>query len=130
MSQQPHPVAGLDDVVHQRIRLGILSILAETDKADFSYLKTALQLSDGNLSRHIDVLAGQNLVTVHKGYHGKRPRTWVTISRDGRAAYAAEIAALRRLVDRFEQHGGDTGAAPHLPNAEATDTRPGHPPER
>lgn len=104
MTEQPHPSAGLDDVVHQRARLGILSILTETGEADFAYLKSALQLSDGNLSRHIDVLAVQHLITVHKGYRGKRPRTWVAISRNGRAAYAAEIAALRELVERFEHH--------------------------
>ena len=108
MSEPPaHPSTDLDDVVHQRARLGILSVLVETGEADFSYLRAALRLSDGNLSRHIEVLAGGGLVHVRKGYQGKRPRTWVSITRDGRAAYAAEIAALRQLVHRFERHAAE-----------------------
>lgn len=99
----PHPTSSLDDVVHQKVRLGILAVLAEVDRADFTYLKTLLELTDGNLGRHIEVLAGSGLVHVEKGYAGKRPRTWVTITRAGRHALAAEMAAIRELLRRFEQ---------------------------
>ena len=98
----PHPTSGLDDVVHQRARLGILTVLGEVEKADFPYLKSMLQLSDGNLGRHLEVLATQHLVTITKGYEGKRPRTWVTITTQGRDALAAEMKALRELLRRFE----------------------------
>lgn len=98
-----HPTSSLDDVVHQKVRLGILAVLAEVDRADFTYLKTLLELTDGNLGRHIEVLAGNGLVHVEKGYAGKRPRTWVTITRTGRHALAAEMAAIRELLRRFEQ---------------------------
>jgi hypothetical protein len=47
-----HPALGFDDVIHQRTRLGILSVLAEADRADFGYLKSTLKLTDGNLGRH------------------------------------------------------------------------------
>lgn len=99
---EPHPTSGLDDVVHQKARLGILAVLAETEKADFTYLKKLLQLTDGNLGRHIEVLAGSGLVHVEKGYAGKRPRTWVTITRAGRRALDEEMAAIRELLRRFE----------------------------
>lgn len=98
----PHPTNGLDDVVHQRARLGILTVLAEVGRADFPYLKSLLQLTDGNLGRHIEVLADQSLVEVSKGYEGRRPRTWVTITKAGRTALAAEMDALRDLVRRFD----------------------------
>jgi DNA-binding MarR family transcriptional regulator len=101
----PHPTSGLDDVVHQKARLGILAVLAETEKADFTYLKKLLQLTDGNLGRHIEVLAGSGLVHVEKGYAGKRPRTWVTITRAGRRALDEEMAAIRELLRRFESGG-------------------------
>ncbi|MEW1954906.1 transcriptional regulator [Terrabacter sp. NPDC080008] len=100
-----HPTSGLDDVVHQKARLGILAVLAETEKADFAYLKKLLQLTDGNLGRHIEVLAGSGLVHVEKGYAGKRPRTWVTITRAGRRALEDEMAAIRELLRRFESGG-------------------------
>ena len=103
MSDEPHSTLALDDTVHQRARLGILTILQETGTADFSYLKSTLQLTDGNLGRHIEVLAGGGLVHVKKGHEGRRPRTWITITKAGRGALSAEMDALKTLVARFEQ---------------------------
>jgi DNA-binding MarR family transcriptional regulator len=104
VEQRPaHPTAGLNDVVHQRARLGILTVLGEAQRVDFPYLKSLLQLTDGNLGRHIEVLAGEGLVEVTKGYEGRRPRTWVEITKLGRGALAAEMAALKQLVQRYEQ---------------------------
>ena len=51
-----HPSRQLDDLVHQRVRLGILAVLSEVRRADFVYLRDALDLTDGNLSRHLHVL--------------------------------------------------------------------------
>jgi DNA-binding MarR family transcriptional regulator len=95
-----HPTADLDDVVHQRHRLGILTIAAETKQVEFGYLRETLGLTAGNLSRHITVLDEAGMVAVHKGYQGKRPRTWVRITDRGRTALAREMAALRELVAR------------------------------
>lgn len=100
---EPHPTSQLDDVVHQKARLGILALLDEAERADFTYLKTNLGLTDGNLGRHLEVLAGSGLVHVEKGYAGRRPRTWVTITRAGRHALAEEMAAIRELLRRFER---------------------------
>jgi DNA-binding MarR family transcriptional regulator len=94
-----HPTNGLDDTVHQRHRLGILTITAEA-RADFGYLRDALGLTAGNLSRHLTVLEDAGLVQVEKGFQGRRPRTWVRITGTGRAALAAEVAALAELVRR------------------------------
>lgn len=95
-----HPTNGLNDVVHQRHRLGILTIAAESKRVEFGYLKDALELTGGNLSRHLTVLVDAGLLDMEKGYDGKRPRTWVSITRLGRQALAEEIAALRALVAR------------------------------
>jgi DNA-binding MarR family transcriptional regulator len=95
-----HPALRLDDTVHQRVRLGILAVLSEASRADFGYLRDALELTDGNLSRHIAVLEEAGLVKVEKGYAGKRPRTWVQATRAGRAALKAELAALQELITR------------------------------
>jgi DNA-binding MarR family transcriptional regulator len=96
-----HPTSGLSDVVHQKHRLGILTIAAEAKRVEFSYLKEALDLTGGNLSRHLTVLVDAGLLDMEKGYDGKRPKTWVSITRSGRAALAKEMAALRALVDRL-----------------------------
>jgi DNA-binding MarR family transcriptional regulator len=101
-----HPSLRLDDTVHQRVRLGILAVLREAKRADFSYLRDALDLSDGNLSRHIQVLEEAGLVRVEKGFEGRRPRTWVSATRAGRAALTAELDALRDLISQLEDGTG------------------------
>ncbi len=93
-----HPTNGLDETVHQRHRLGILTIAAEANRAEFGYLRAALDLTPGNLSRHLTVLEEAGLVDVEKGYEGRRPRTWVRITRLGRSALAAELDVLAALV--------------------------------
>lgn len=94
-----HPVVSLDDTVHQRVRLGVLAILHDVAKADFGYLRDGLGLTDGNLSRHLQVLETAGFVAVEKGYEGRRPRTWVRATKPGRKAFEAEVAALRELLD-------------------------------
>jgi DNA-binding MarR family transcriptional regulator len=101
-----HPSLRLDDTVHQRVRLGILAVLGEAERADFSYLRGSLDLSDGNLSRHLQVLEEAGLIRIEKEFEGRRPRTWVSATRKGRAALDAELGALRDLIDRV----GDGGA--------------------
>ncbi|MEU6148541.1 transcriptional regulator [Actinosynnema sp. NPDC047251] len=100
---EQHPTTGLDDVVHQRHRLGILTIAAEAERVEFGYLRSTLDLTAGNLSRHITVLEESGLVQVDKGYDGRRPKTWVRITGVGRTALTNEMAALRALLTRHEE---------------------------
>ena len=58
----------------------------------------ALGLTPGDLSKHLTVLEQAGMVNVEKGYNGRRPRTWVRITAQGRAALAAELAALTELL--------------------------------
>lgn len=95
-----HPTNGIDETVHQRHRLGILTITAEAKRAEFGYLREELGLTAGNLSKHLTVLEGAGLIQVEKGYAGRRPRTWVRITSQGRSALAAELAALTELLRR------------------------------
>jgi DNA-binding MarR family transcriptional regulator len=97
-----HPTNGLDDTVHQRARLGILAVVHETPRAEFSFLREVLGLTAGNLSRHLQVLEEAGLVTVEKGYEGRRARTWVRITRAGGKALEQEIAKLKELIRRIE----------------------------
>jgi DNA-binding MarR family transcriptional regulator len=112
-----HPTSGLDETVHQRHRLGILTITAEARRAEFGYLREALDLTPGNLSRHLTVLEEAGLVDVEKGYEGRRPRTWVRITRQGRSALSAELDALAALVRQHAVVARQAGMAQH---AEAT----------
>jgi DNA-binding MarR family transcriptional regulator len=97
-----HPSNELDDVVHQRVRLGILTIAHEARRVEFGYLRTNLELTGGNLSQHISVLEEAGLISVEKGYEGKRARTWITLTKAGRVALREEIKHLKLLIRQIE----------------------------
>ena len=97
-----HPSRNLDELVHQRVRLGILAVLREADSADFSYLRDTLDVTDGNLSRHLAVLSEAGLVSIHKGYRGRRPHTEIRATRQGRRAFDGHVETLRALIDSSE----------------------------
>lgn len=104
MSAESHPATRLDETVHQRVRLGILGILSEADRASFTYLRDALEVTDGNLSAHVQVLAAAGLVKVEKEFIERKPRTWVRATRKGRETFKAELATLTELVTRYRSN--------------------------
>ncbi|MES9521107.1 transcriptional regulator [Streptomyces capoamus] len=105
MTDQPeqHPVTGLDDVVHQRVRLGILTVAHQARQVEFGFLRTALGLTAGNLSQHLTVLEKAGLVDIEKGYEGKRARTWLSLTPAGERALREEVTQLKRLIHQIEQ---------------------------
>jgi DNA-binding MarR family transcriptional regulator len=76
-------------------------MLAEIPECAFATLRDELRLTNGNLNRHVQVLADAGLVAVTKGYESNRPRTWLKLTRDGRRALRAELQALARLTTRI-----------------------------
>jgi DNA-binding MarR family transcriptional regulator len=88
----------LDDVVHQRVRLGILCVLGEVEKAEFVYLRQILELSDGNLARHLGVLVEAGHIALTKDRFGTRTRTWAELTPSGRHALLQEVEQLDRIV--------------------------------
>ncbi len=90
---------GLDRVLHEKARLGLLVSLSARPKGLlFGELKQLCALTDGNLSRHLDVLADAGLIEIHKGYDGRRPQTRVNLTREGRKRFLAYLAELERVV--------------------------------
>lgn len=96
-----HPADEIDDVVHQRHRLGVMVVLAEAKRADFSYLKSVLELTDGNLGRHLRVLDEAGLIKLDKVFEDGRPRTWVSLTCAGRSALTQELDTMEKLIRRF-----------------------------
>jgi DNA-binding MarR family transcriptional regulator len=101
-TEETSPIEDLDDTVHQRVRLGILTIANESRKVEFRFLQETMGLTAGNLSLHIRVLEEAGLIAVQKGTDGRRPRTWISITRTGKAALRQEVAVLKALVSRVE----------------------------
>ena len=90
---------GLDRVLHEKARLGILtSLVANPDGLKFSELRSLCTLTDGNLSRHLDVLRESGLVELWKGVERRRPQTLVRLSPGGRQRFIAYLEELERVV--------------------------------
>jgi DNA-binding MarR family transcriptional regulator len=90
---------GLDRVLHEKARLGILSaLLAQRDGLVFGDLKAACGLTDGNLSRHLSTLQEAGLVEIWKGYKGKRPQTLVRLTADGKKRFLDYLSLLENIV--------------------------------
>lgn len=91
-------IDALDDVIHQKVRLGVMSSLVAAGEADFNFLKGALGVSDGNLSTHLSVLEERGYITARKEFVGKKPRTTYAPTDAGRKAFEAYVAALESFV--------------------------------
>ena len=97
--EAPFAYEGLDRVIHERARLGLLtSLVAQPKGLPFSDLKTLCALTDGNLSRHLQVLREEGLVEVSKGFEHNRPQTVCRVTPEGRRRYIEYLAVLEQVV--------------------------------
>ena len=98
-SDAPFSFEGLDRVIHEKARLGVLtSLIAHPKGLAFADLKQLCGLTDGNLSRHLQVLQEAGLVEIIKGYAGNRPHTSCRLTRNGRRRFLNYLAVLERIV--------------------------------
>ena len=93
-----HPRLRLNEAIHQPVRLSILALLANAKQVDFVFLRDHLALKDANLSQHLGALESLGYVTIDKVFERKRPRTWVSLSPAGRAAFDEYLDVLRTIV--------------------------------
>lgn len=90
---------GLERLLHEKARLSILSSLtAHPGGLIFNDLKSLCALTDGNLSRQLQVLQESHLVEIIKGYHNNRPQTLVKLTPDGRQRFLDYITVLQGVV--------------------------------
>lgn len=94
-----HPRHRIDEVIHAPVRLSVMAALAAADRVAFGLLRDTVEVSDSLLSRHIATLEAAGYVAVVKGYEGKRPRTWFSLTDQGRAAFERYQQTLRALID-------------------------------
>ncbi|MBB3083438.1 winged helix-turn-helix domain-containing protein [Geodermatophilus sabuli] len=94
-----HPRHELDELIHAPVRFSVMATLASADEAEFGFVRDGVQVSDSMLSKTVSALEKAGYVEVRKGYVGKRPRTWLRLSRRGREAFGAHVAALRAIAD-------------------------------
>ena len=88
----------LDPILHSELRLAVISILADVDSAEFSYIKKQTGATSGNLSVQIDKLSAAGYISVEKGFKGKMPCTTCKITATGIEAFENYVAALKEYI--------------------------------
>ena len=91
-------IGQIDDVIHGRMRLGIMAYLADADAADFNELKALLQATQGNLSVHLRKLEEAGYIAIEKSFLNRKPLTRARITPKGRAAFKTYLEALGKLI--------------------------------
>lgn len=90
----------LDPLLHSELRLAIMSILADVDDADFSFIKKQTGATSGNLSVQIEKLSTAGYITVEKGFKGKVPCTTCKITDTGSQAFKTYVNALKEYLPK------------------------------
>lgn len=91
-------IGRLDEVIHGRVRLGVMAVLSGVDSADFNTLKARLRTTDGNLSVHLRKLEDAGFVAVTKRFEGRKPLTEASMTPAGCEAFVAYLDAMQGLV--------------------------------
>jgi DNA-binding MarR family transcriptional regulator len=91
-------INGIDEVIHGRLRLGVMAVLAAAGEADFNTLKARLDATDGNLSVHLRKLEEAGYVAIDKSFSDRKPLTRVRLTAEGRKAFVAYLDSMGRLA--------------------------------
>jgi DNA-binding MarR family transcriptional regulator len=108
---------GLDRVLHEKARLGIMtSLVTRPEGLLFGDLKRLCALTDGNLSRHLDVLHDAGLVELWKGFENRRPQTLCRLSTEGRQRFLAYLEELEQVIrDAMPKAARRSDRVPEMP---------------
>ncbi|MCK9869343.1 transcriptional regulator [Nocardiopsis dassonvillei] len=104
-----HPRSRLDEVIHAPVRFSIVAALASATEIEFRVLRDTVEVSDSALSKQITVLENADYVQVSKFPVGRRTRTSLSLTAEGRAAFDQHVRALREIA---------SGTHVHVPEAE------------
>jgi len=90
----------LDEIIHSRIRLAIMSVLISTDEADFNFIKEKINATDGNLSVHLKKLEDAEYLSVKKEFLDKKPHSIYKLTKKGKTAFEKYIEQLEKLIKK------------------------------
>jgi DNA-binding MarR family transcriptional regulator len=95
---EEHIAVKLNKAIHQKARLGIMSILMASEEAEFNYLKERLKLTDGNLSTHLSLLEKEKYIRIKKKFVKKKPKTLCQMTEKGRQAFKEYLENLEKII--------------------------------
>jgi len=104
---EPIKPGDIDAVIHERVRLSIVSALAVAPQLSFGELKAMLGLTDGNLSVQARALEDAGYIAVDKSFVGRRPHTSMRLTSKGRKAFARYLDTLRQIIEQGSRDGQD-----------------------
>lgn len=93
-----NPIEKLNKVFESRIRLGVMSVLVVNEEMNFKDLRQLLELTDGNLATHLNVLEENGFIKVHKGFIGRKTNTTYQITKAGERAFRNHLEALEGMI--------------------------------
>ena len=96
----PEPFLQLDRVIHEKVRLALMSLLAASTQLSFTEMRDTLNMTDGNLTAHMRTLQEAGYVSVTKEFQGGRPLTTYSLTAQGRKAFATYINLLEQIVQQ------------------------------
>lgn len=93
-----HPRRELDPVIHSPVRFSIIAALSAVERADFGYIRDAVEISDSSLSQHVTTLERAGYLKVAKGQAGRRSKTWLSLTPAGHTAFTHHLAVFNRIA--------------------------------
>ncbi len=93
-----HPRHELDDLLGHPVRFSVVALLAAAEQADFGFVRDNVEVTDSVLSKQMSALEQAGYVKVKKGFVGKRPRTWLSLTKEGRRRFARHMNALQEIA--------------------------------
>lgn len=96
--ESPFDYRGLDGVIHSRIRLAVMAILASVEDVEFTFLRDKVRATDGNLSTHLSRLTDAGYVDVSRGFADGRPASRYRLTPEGRAAFIDYLSRMEELL--------------------------------
>jgi DNA-binding MarR family transcriptional regulator len=93
-----NPIAGLNKIFDNRIRLGVMSSVMVNEDFSFNDLKQLLEVTDGNLATHLQTLEEAGFLKVHKGFVGRKTNTTYSITKAGEKAFKEHLQALENMI--------------------------------
>lgn len=97
-----NPIEKLNKVFESRIRLGVMSVLVVNEEMNFKDLRQLLEVTDGNLATHLNVLEENGFIKVHKGFVGRKTNTTYQITKTGERAFRNHLEALESMIRHLE----------------------------
>lgn len=106
--QHIHPREQLSDALSHPVRFSITAAVAATDEIEFAAVRDYIQVSDSVLSRQASQLEAAGILKIRKGFVGKKPRTWFSLSKEGREIWNQHLAALQAIALGLPESGSET----------------------